>query len=228
LAASASAAFCFLELALPLLGLGNLPPVVVHYATVTLLDAGALGRKFQSSSPMPRQIRARSTWHRPAAGLRPTSPASVQDDDRRQPRDVPYRGAGPVLVDLLAGVVQVYFSPTPPAIEYIKAGKLRALAVTTALRSEALPDIPTVGEFVPGYEASSWFGVGTPKATPAEIVEKLNKEVNAGLADPRLKARLADLGGIALAGSPADFGKLIAEETEKWAKVIKFAGIKLE
>jgi tripartite-type tricarboxylate transporter receptor subunit TctC len=133
-----------------------------------------------------------------------------------------------VLVDLLAGVVQVYFSPTPPAIEYIKAGKLRALAVTTALRSEALPDIPTVGEFVPGYEASSWFGVGTPKATPAEIVEKLNKEINAGLADPRLKARLADLGGIALAGSPADFGKLIAEETEKWAKVIKFAGIKLE
>jgi tripartite-type tricarboxylate transporter receptor subunit TctC len=141
---------------------------------------------------------------------------------------VPYRSGGPALTDLIAGQVQVMFPNTGASLEYVKAGKLRALAVTTATRSEALPDLPTVAEFVPGYEASSWFGVGTPKATPAEIVEKLNKEINAGLADPRLKARLADLGGIALAGSPADFGKLIAEETEKWAKVIKFAGIKLE
>jgi tripartite-type tricarboxylate transporter receptor subunit TctC len=141
---------------------------------------------------------------------------------------VPYRSGGPALTDLIAGQVQVMFPNTGASLEYVKAGKLRALAVTTAMRSEALPDLPTVAEFVPGYEASSWFGVGTPKATPAEIVEKLNKEINAGLADPRLKARLADLGGIALAGSPADFGKLIAEETEKWAKVIKFAGIKLE
>jgi tripartite-type tricarboxylate transporter receptor subunit TctC len=124
--------------------------------------------------------------------------------------------------------VQVYFSPLPAAIEYIRAGKLRALAVTTAARSEALPDIATVAEFVPDYEASVWAGIGAPKNTPAEIVEKLNQEINAGLADPKLRARLADLGGTVLAGSPADFGKLIAEETEKWAKVIKSAGIKPE
>ena len=128
---------------------------------------------------------------------------------------VPYRGAAPALTDLLGGQVQVMFSPLPASIEYIKAGKLRALAVTTATRSEALPDIPTVGEFVPGYEASTWYGVGAPKNTPAEIVDKLNKEINAGLADPKLKARLADLGGTVLAGSPADFGKFIADETEK-------------
>ena len=118
------------------------------------------------------------------------------------------------------------FATTPASIEHIRAGKLRALAVTTATRSEVLPDIPTVGDFVPGYEASGWFGIGAPKNTPAEIVDKLNKEINAGLADPKMKARLADLGGTVLAGSPADFGKLIAEETEKWAKVVKFAGIK--
>ena len=111
----------------------------------------------------------------------------------------------------------------PASIEYIRAGKLRALAVTTATRSEALPDIPTVGEFVPGYEASAWFGIGAPKNTPAEIIDRLNKEINAGLADPEIKARLADLGGTVLPGSPADFGKLIADETEKWAKVVKFA-----
>ena len=137
---------------------------------------------------------------------------------------VPYRGAGPALTDLLGGQVQVMFATMPSAIEYIRAGKLRALAVTTAARSAALPDIPTVGEFVPGYEASSVFGVGVPKNTPAEIVDKLNKEINAALADPKMKARLADLGGTPLAGSPADFGKLIAEETEKWAKVVKFSG----
>jgi tripartite-type tricarboxylate transporter receptor subunit TctC len=139
---------------------------------------------------------------------------------------VPYRGGAPALTDLLAGQVQVYFSPTPAAIEYIRAGKLRALAVTTAARSEALPDIATVAEFVPGYEASNWQGTGAPKATPAEIVEKLNREINAGLADPRMKARLADLGGTVLPGSPSEFGKFIADETEKWAKVIKFAGLK--
>ena len=141
---------------------------------------------------------------------------------------VPYRGGGPALTDLLSGQVQVMFATMPSSIEYIRAGKLRALAVATATRSEALPDVPTVGEFVPGYEASSWSGVGAPKATPAEIVDKLNKEVNAALDDPKMKARLADLGGVALQGSPADFGKLIADETEKWAKVIKFAGIKSE
>jgi tripartite-type tricarboxylate transporter receptor subunit TctC len=141
---------------------------------------------------------------------------------------VPYRGAAPALADLLAGQVQVYFAPTAASIEYIRAGKLRALAVTTATRSEALPDLPTVGEFVPGYETSLWLGLGAPKNTPAEIVEKLNKEINAGLADSQMKARLAGLGAAALPGSPADFGKLIAEETEKWGKVVKFAGIKAE
>jgi tripartite-type tricarboxylate transporter receptor subunit TctC len=141
---------------------------------------------------------------------------------------VPYRSAGPALTDLLGGQVQVMFAGAVSSIEYIKVGRLRALAVATATRSEALPDIPTVGEFVPGYESSNWFGVGAPKATPAEIVERLNKEINAGLADPKLKARLADLGGATLALSPAEFGKLIADETEKWGKVIRAANIKAE
>jgi tripartite-type tricarboxylate transporter receptor subunit TctC len=139
---------------------------------------------------------------------------------------VPYRGGAPAIADLLGGQVQVLFDPVTSSTEYIRAGKLRALAVTTATRSEALPGIPTVGDFVPGYEASAFFGVGAPKSAPAEIVEKLNTQINAGLADPKLKARLADLGGIVLPGSPADFGKLIADETEKWGKVVKFAGIK--
>src|SRR5262250_35570 len=141
---------------------------------------------------------------------------------------VPYRGGGPALTDLLAGQVQVYFPTTVASIGYIRAGRLRALAVTAATRSDALPDIPTVGEFLPGYEASTWYGVGAPKGTPAEIVEKLNKEINAGLADPTMKARLADLGGDVLALSPADFGKLIAEETAKWAKVIRALNIKAD
>jgi tripartite-type tricarboxylate transporter receptor subunit TctC len=141
---------------------------------------------------------------------------------------VPYRGGGPAFNDLLAGQVQVMFPTTVSSIGYIRAGRLRALAVTAATRSEVLPGIPTVGEFVPDYEANNWFGVGAPKATPAEIVEKLNKEINAGLADPNMKARLADLGGTVLAGSPADFGKLIAEETEKWGKVVRFTGIKAD
>jgi tripartite-type tricarboxylate transporter receptor subunit TctC len=141
---------------------------------------------------------------------------------------VPYRGGGPALTDLLAGQVQVYFSPLPAAIEYIRAGKLRALAVTTATRSETLPDLPTVGEFVGGYEATVSLGVGAPKATPAEIVEKLNKEINASLADPKLQARLADLGGTPLVVSPAEFGKLIADETEKWGNVIRALNIKAD
>jgi tripartite-type tricarboxylate transporter receptor subunit TctC len=141
---------------------------------------------------------------------------------------VPYRGTGPSLTNLIGGQVQVTFEATPASIGYIRAGTLRALAVTTTRRSEALPDIPTVAEFVPGYEASAWFGVGAPKATPAEIVEKLNKEINAGLADPKIEARLANLGGDVLALSPADFGKLIADETEKWGKVIRALNIKAE
>jgi tripartite-type tricarboxylate transporter receptor subunit TctC len=141
---------------------------------------------------------------------------------------VPYRSAGPALTDLLGGQVQVMFDNMASSIEHIRAGKLRPLAVTTTMRSETLPDVPTVSEFVPGYEVSNWFGVGAPKATPAEILDRLNKEINSGLADPKIKARLADLGGSALSGSPADFGKLIAEETEKWAKVIRAANIKPE
>ena len=139
---------------------------------------------------------------------------------------VPYRGS--YFSDLIGGQVQVVFSPVPSTIGYVRAGTLRPLAVTTATRSEALPDTPSVAEFVPGYEASSWQGVGAPKKTPAEIVGKLNAEINAVLADPKIKARLADLGGTVLSGSPADFGKFIADETEKWAKVIKTAQIKPE
>jgi tripartite-type tricarboxylate transporter receptor subunit TctC len=141
---------------------------------------------------------------------------------------VPYRGAAPAMTDLLAGQAQIYFGPLVAAIEYIKVGKLRALAVTTATRSAALPDIPTVADFFPGYEASNWYGVGAPKNTSAEIIERLNKEINTGLSDPKIKARLTDLGAMVMAGSPSDFGKLIAEETEKWAKVIRSAGIKPE
>ena len=139
---------------------------------------------------------------------------------------VPYRGLSPALSDLLGGQVQVIFSSLPAAIEYIRAGKLRALAVTTATRFEGAPDIPTVGDVVPGYEASQWYGVGAPKNTPVEIVDKLNKEINTGLANPKLKARLAELGGTVLPGSTAEFGKHIAEETEKWARVVKFSGAK--
>jgi tripartite-type tricarboxylate transporter receptor subunit TctC len=141
---------------------------------------------------------------------------------------VPYRGGSAAITDLLGGQVQVMFDNVPSSIEHIRAGRLRALAVTTAMRSQVLPEIPTLSDFVPGYEASLLFGVGVPKNTPAGIVEKLNKEINAVLAGPAMQARLADLGGTVLAGSPAEFGKLIAAETEKWAKVIKFAGIKAD
>jgi tripartite-type tricarboxylate transporter receptor subunit TctC len=141
---------------------------------------------------------------------------------------VAYRGGAPALTDLIGGQVQVMFVGTAISIDYIRSGKLRALAVTTATRSEVLPDVATIGEFVPGYEASNWFGVGAPKNTPSQIIDKLNEEINAGLADPKIKAQLGRLGGTVLAGSAADFAKLIAEETEKWGKVIKFAGIKAE
>jgi tripartite-type tricarboxylate transporter receptor subunit TctC len=141
---------------------------------------------------------------------------------------VPYRGTGPALTDLIGGQVQMYFDGIPTSIEHIRSGKLRALAVTSTSRSVVLPDIPALSDFLPGFEASFWGGVGAPSNTPAEIVHKLNKEINVGLADPKIKARLADLGGTVLGGSPAEFGKLIADETEKWAKVIKFAGIKAE
>ena len=141
---------------------------------------------------------------------------------------VPYRSAPPALADLIAGQVQVMFDPIATSIEHIRAGKLRPLAVTTSARSATLPDIPTLSDFLPAYESSAWFGVGAPKDTPVEIVDKLNKEINAGLADLNVKARLADLGVMVVAGSPADFGKFIADETDKWGAVVKFAGIKAE
>jgi tripartite-type tricarboxylate transporter receptor subunit TctC len=141
---------------------------------------------------------------------------------------VPYRGGAPAMTDLMAGQVQVVFNPVPESMEFIRAGKLRPLAVTTATRSEVLPDVPTVGDFVPGYEASALQGIGAPKETPAEIVDKLNKEINAGLVDPKLKARFADLGAAVFPGSSSDFAKFIATETEKWAKVIKFSGAKAD
>jgi len=141
---------------------------------------------------------------------------------------VPYRGAGPALGDVLGGQVQVMLDLMPNSIEHIRAGKLRGLAVTTATRSQELPDIPTVGDFVPGYEASAVFGIFAPRNTPADIVDRLNKEINAGLADPGIKARLAQLGGTVLAGSAADLGRLFADETEKWGKVIRAANIKAE
>jgi len=139
---------------------------------------------------------------------------------------VPYRGSAPALTDLLAGQVHVMFDAMPSSIEHIRSSKLRPLAVTTMARSDVLPDIPTVGDVLPGFEASTWFGVGAPKNTPADIVARLNIEVNRGLGDPKMKLRITELGGTALAGSPADFGKLIADETEKWAKVVKFSGAK--
>jgi tripartite-type tricarboxylate transporter receptor subunit TctC len=141
---------------------------------------------------------------------------------------VPYRGQGPALSDLLGGQVQVMFATTPGISDYIRTGKLRALAVTTATRAEVLPELPTVGDFVAGYEASQWYGMGAPKSTPAEIIDRLNREINAGLSDPRMKARLADIGGEPLTGSPSQFGQFIADETEKWTKIVKLAGMKPE
>jgi tripartite-type tricarboxylate transporter receptor subunit TctC len=141
---------------------------------------------------------------------------------------VPYRGGAPAMADLLSGQVQISFVTLPGAIEYMRAGKLLGLAITSTTRSHVLPDIPTVGETVPGFEASSFYGIGAPKNTPSEVVERLNREINAGLADPKIKTRLADLGATAFVGSPTDFGRHVAEETQKWAKVVKFAGIKPE
>jgi tripartite-type tricarboxylate transporter receptor subunit TctC len=141
---------------------------------------------------------------------------------------IPYRGQGPALTDLLGGQVQVLFATAPGTTDYIATGKLRALAVTSATRAQVLPELPPVGDFVPGYETSQWYGLAAPTNTPAEIVDRLNREINAAIADPGMKARLAALGGEPLPGSPADFGKLIAEETDKWAKVVRAGGLKPE
>jgi tripartite-type tricarboxylate transporter receptor subunit TctC len=141
---------------------------------------------------------------------------------------VPYRGGAPAATDLVAGHLQVIFAPVSESIQHIQAGKLRALAVTTAARLDVLPDVPTVAEFVPGYEASGFAGIGVPRNTPVEIIDRLNKELNAGLADSKVKARIVELGGTVLGGTPAEFATIISEATEKWARVIKFAGIKAE
>jgi tripartite-type tricarboxylate transporter receptor subunit TctC len=141
---------------------------------------------------------------------------------------VPYRGSAPMLIDLLSGQVQAAFDNLPASIEHIRSGKLRPLAVTTSMRSDALPDVPALGETLPGFESSAWNGIAAPKNTPAEIIEKLNKEINAALADPRIKARFAELSGVVLGGTPADFGKLISQETDKWGKVVRAANIKPE
>jgi len=143
-------------------------------------------------------------------------------------QNVPYRGEAPALIDLIGGQVQVVFGSLPASIQYVRAGKLRALAVTTATRVEALPDVPVVADFVPGCESSTWYGIGAPKNTPVHIIERLNREINAALADPALKTRLAELGGMTIGGSPGDLGKLVAEDTEKWGKVILAANIKPE
>jgi tripartite-type tricarboxylate transporter receptor subunit TctC len=140
---------------------------------------------------------------------------------------VPYRGGALALTDMIGGQVQVMFDNIPTAMEFVKSGKLRGLAVTGAGRSETLPDLPTVADFLPGYEATSWYGLGAPKGTPTEIIEKLNREVNAILAEPKTKARFLELGATMLPGSAADFGKLVADETEKWGKVVKFSGAKV-
>lgn len=141
---------------------------------------------------------------------------------------VPYRGSAPAITDMIAGTVDVLFDNMPSSIEFIRSGKMRALAVTTETRNPALPNVPTVGDTVPGYEASAWFGMGVPKGTSAGVVEKLNKSVNEALADPKVKAKLADLGGVPLTGTPEDFGKVMASEVEKWSKVVKFAGISID
>src|SRR6516164_3305792 len=141
---------------------------------------------------------------------------------------VPYHGSAPALTDMISGQVQVMFDVLTSSLQHIRSGALRALAVTTETRSKALPNLPTVGDFLPGYEASAWYGVAAPKNTPSGIVDKLNMEINAGLADSKLRAQLADLGGTVIPGSPADFGKLVAEEIEKWGKVVRFSGAKPE
>jgi tripartite-type tricarboxylate transporter receptor subunit TctC len=141
---------------------------------------------------------------------------------------VPYRGGAPALTDMLGGQVQVMFDNLPTSLEHVRAGRLRPLGITSARRSELLPDVPTVADFVPGYESSAWYGVGAPKGTPVEIIDRLNSEINAILAEPRMKTRVAEMGATLIAGSPADFGRLVADETEKWGKVVRFSGARAD
>jgi tripartite-type tricarboxylate transporter receptor subunit TctC len=214
--------FVFLRDVAPIAGILRLPYVLVAHPSVPANTVSEL-IAFAKANPGKINMASPGTGSGPHVAGELFKMAAAIDMVH-----VPYRGGGPVMTDLLGGQVQVLFGTTALTIEQIRAGKLRPLAVTTAARWEGLPEIPAVGEFVPGYEASGVFGLGAPRTTPVAIIDRLNKEINAGLADSKVKARLSDLGGTVLMGSPADFGKLIAEETEKWGKVIKTANIKPE
>ena len=212
--------FNFLRDIAPAAGIMGIP---LYMATNPLVPAEHVARVHRL-----RQSQRRQGQH----GLgrnrqrRPSRRRAVQHDDRRHLVHVPYRGNGPALAALLGGEVEVVFPTPPSSIEFIRTGKLRGLATTGAARSEALPDMPTVAEFVPGYETSAWYGVGVPKGTPAEVIDRIDREIDAGLADARMKARFADLGGTPMPMTPAEFTKLIADETEKWAKVIRRGNLK--
>ena len=200
---------------------------ITRQPQVMLANPSFPPRRFLRSSIMQRPTQARSTCPRRESGaISHLAGELFKMMAGVNLVHVPFGGNSPSLTALLGGQVEVSFASLPSSIEFIRTGKLRGLAVTSAMRSEALPDVPSVGEFVPGYEVSAWYGVGAPKGTPAEVIDKLNKEINAGLADPKLKARIADFGGTVFALSPADFGKFIADETEKWAKVIRALNIK--
>ncbi|MBL6615958.1 MAG: tripartite tricarboxylate transporter substrate binding protein [Reyranella sp.] len=213
--------FNFIRDIAPVAGIMTVPNVVVVNPS---FPASTIAELIAYARANPGKVNMASAGNGSAAHLAGELFKSMTGTDMVH---VPYRGQAPAIADLLSGQVQVLFATSPASMEFIKSGKLKALAVTTSVRAAALPDTPTVADTVPGYEASAWYGIGAPQKTPADIVDRLNRETNAGLADATLKARLADLGGTLIAGSPADFGKLIAAETEKWGKVIRTANIKL-
>jgi tripartite-type tricarboxylate transporter receptor subunit TctC len=214
--------FNFIRDIAPVAGIARVPMVLIVHPSVPATTIPELVAYAKSN---PRKINMASsgvgtTPHLAGELFRMLAGADIQH--------VPYRGAAPALTDLLAGQVQIYFSTTPASIEYIRTGRVRGIAVTTAKRLEVFPDLPAIGEFVQGYEASAWYGVGAPKGTPRPIVEKLNREINAALADTRMKAKFDDLGCVLIGNSPEAFGNLIAEETDKWGRVVKFAGLRAD
>src|ERR1043165_1802610 len=213
--------FNFIRDIAPVAGIMTVPNVMVVNPS---FPANTVAEFIANAKANPGKINMASAGNGSAAHLAGELFKSMTGTDMVH---VPYRGQAPAIADLLSGQVHVLFATSPASMEFIKTGKLKALAVTTSVRAEALPDLPTVGDTVPGYEASAWYGLGARQKTPAEIIDRLNKETNAGRADAKLKVRLADLGGTLIPGSPADFGKLIADDTEKWAKVIRTANIKL-
>ena len=214
--------FNFIRDIAPVAGIARVPMVLIVHPSVPATTIPELVAYAKSN---PKKVNMASsgvgtTPHLAGELFRMLAGADIQH--------VPYRGAAPALTDLLAGQVQIYFSTTPASIEYIRTGRVRGIAVTTAKRLEVFPDLPAIGEFVQGYEASAWYGVGAPKGTPRPIVEKLNREINAALADTRMKAKFDDLGCVLIGNSPEAFGNLIAEETEKWGRVVKFAGLRAD